>query len=167
MGIFKIDWVMAGMKTVTFIVILERNHDILTLICELFVCFEKRFGHYHDLCENLTFKQVLHQLYTTFVWLHFSTWWPMITLTCRYFGHRALVIIFINVGYTVHSNHWLCLCLDSMFCSSISSSPYSWKHSYLTWSVTSSMTPRSIIYLVPNIHEKDNRISFEFCRSAK
>ena len=29
------------------------------------------------------------------------------------------------------------------------------------------MTPRSIIYPVPNIHEKDNQISFEFCRSAK
>ena len=51
--------------------------------------------------------------------------WPV-----RYCGHRALVIIFINVGDTVHTNHWLCLCLDSMFCSSISSSPYSWKHSY-------------------------------------
>ena len=32
------------LKTVTFIVILERNHDILTLICELFACFKKRFG---------------------------------------------------------------------------------------------------------------------------
>ena len=34
------------LKTVTFIVILdlERNHDILTLICELFVCFKKAFG---------------------------------------------------------------------------------------------------------------------------
>ena len=30
------------------------------------------------------------------------------------------------------------------------------------------MTPRSIIiYPVPNIHEKDNQISFEFYRSAK
>ena len=50
------------LKTVTFIVILERNHDILTIICELFVCFKKCLGHYHDLCKNLTFKQVLHQL---------------------------------------------------------------------------------------------------------
>ena len=32
------------LKTVTFIVIPERNHDILTLICELFVGFEKCFG---------------------------------------------------------------------------------------------------------------------------
>ena len=34
---------------------------------------------------------------------------------CRYCGHRALVIIFVNVGDTVHTNHWLCLCLDSIF----------------------------------------------------
>ena len=52
------------LKTVTFIVILERNHDILTLICELFVCFKKNLlGHYYDLCKNLTFKQELDQLY--------------------------------------------------------------------------------------------------------
>ena len=31
------------LKTVTFIVTLERNHDILTLICELFVCLKKNF----------------------------------------------------------------------------------------------------------------------------
>ena len=59
---------MAYMLTVTFIVILERNHDILTLICELYLCVSKSvLGHYHDLCKNLTFKQVLHQLYTKFV----------------------------------------------------------------------------------------------------
>ena len=52
------------LKTVTFIVTLERNHDILTLICELFVCFKNILGHYYDLCKNLTFKQVLDQLYT-------------------------------------------------------------------------------------------------------
>ena len=52
------------LKTVTFIVILERNHDILTLMCELFVCSKSVLGHYHDLCKNLTFKQVLYQLYT-------------------------------------------------------------------------------------------------------
>ena len=39
---------MAYMLTVTFIVILERNHDILTLICELFVCSKSVLGHHHD-----------------------------------------------------------------------------------------------------------------------
>ena len=51
------------LKTVTFIVILERNHDILAVICELFVCFKNCLGHYHDLCDNLTLKQVLDHLY--------------------------------------------------------------------------------------------------------
>ena len=108
----------------------QKCHGSASLFVSYLYVSKSVLGHYHDLCKNLTFKQVLHQLYTKFVWLDFSTWWPKITLTCRYCGHRALAIIFINVGDTVHTNHWLCLCLDSMFCSSISSSPYSWKHSY-------------------------------------
>ena len=53
------------LKTVTFIVILEQKHDILTLICELFVCFKKIFWVIITIfAKNLTFKQVLDQLYT-------------------------------------------------------------------------------------------------------
>ena len=32
--------------------------------------FQKKLGHYYDLCKNLTFKQVLDQLYLYLLNLH-------------------------------------------------------------------------------------------------